>query len=577
MATEHHSRRIRILRENVSRRIAAGEVIDRPLSVVRELLDNSIDAQAKTIDLSIIDGGVGEIRVHDDGHGMSSADLALSVQPHATSKISTPEDLFRITTLGFRGEALSSIAACAKLEITSCEHGSSPGYRIAVHGGRLITSGDAASAPGTTVSVRDLFYTLPARRKFLDRTSTEAARCRRMFLEKALPFPRILFRYHADGELRATFPACESRLERVLSAHPDLFDRAILFSGSTQLDAVSAEAVVADPSFNRGDRRLVQIFVNNRRVDEYALVQAALHAYEPYLPGGRFPAAFVFLQIDPAEVDFNIHPAKREVRFHNPRTVHRAVVDAVADAAAGFAGRVAPLGRRVGRRPLGAPTDLTACELVDSAERRAAHRFEIDRYRDLSVRSKPSDDDIVADDGRFRYIGTLFSLFLVVEQNETLYLIDQHAAHERILYDAFRSSPGEVQRLLVPRRVVPAVDAAEETAALRERLARHGVSVDRRDDGAWYLTALPAGYRSVEHAIVEFIEEYGGTEAGFERSLFAWMACRAAVKDNDTLEDAAAIDLARQALALPEPRCPHGRPIWHRISRDDLNRFVGRT
>lgn len=564
------SRRIQHLREDVYRRIAAGEVIDRPLSVVRELLDNSLDAGATSINIDIRDGGVGSVRVQDDGAGMDLADLRLSVDAHTTSKIAELSDLNRVRSLGFRGEALASIGAVSKLAISSMtrERGASA-HKIVVHNGVTISFSETAIAPGTTVSVEDLFYSMPARRKFLSRPSTELSRCLQTCIEKSLAFPAVSFRIAADSRPHIVLPTCGSRLERAAAALYPQLKGTPLYAGEGARDGVMVESVVTDPSFHRGNRRLVQIFVNSRRVNDYSLIQAACYAYDPFLPGGRYPAIMVFIEIDPARIDFNVHPAKSEVRFRGDDEIRPAVIEAISQAASQFGTRISTssqsaMERRLDPRSVSEdatyrPTLPSLLDLSSSAEVPQFSNHESSRV------SIP----------KFRYIGQLFSLFLLVELDETLFLIDQHAAHERILFDLLRSTNHGAQNLLVPRRLSPAL-SNDLMRELAKKLTTIGIKIES-ESGRWYLRSLPSGYSNLENSVVEFVEEFRGSDENLDRTLFAMAACRNAVKSRDLLDDATAIHLAEQALSLREPRCPHGRPVWVEIRKESLFKMVGRT
>ncbi len=602
MDNTNTSRRVAVLRDDVAKKIAAGEVIDRPLSVVRELLDNSIDAAAASIEVEIRGGGIEEIRVVDNGSGMTAEDIDLCTAPHATSKIRTIDDLMSTRTLGFRGEALSSIASSARLEVTSATADSTVGHRLVVHGGKRVAFETCSRQTGTTVSVKDLFFAVPARRRFLKRPSSEANRCRAVVLEHALAHPEIEFRYSQDGEIRHVLTATEDRTVRAASLFPDHLDPAILHDASVESEGIGVQAIVTDPSFHRGDRRYIYIFVNGRRIEEFALLQAVTYGYQAFLPGGRYPAAFVTISVAPETIDFNIHPTKREVRFRDMRAVHQTVVAAVKEAASRFAGSsytpskadYVPGDRNVGSA--GAETSGASAGTLDLSEAREVPTTPSIRggfrriYESLTHSIVPEENihkgtgnttEYHAGTGRKNhqiiYHGQLFGLFLLAELDDELYIIDQHAAHERILYDAFASGSAESQRLVVPHEIDPDVSDSgflEETA---QKLARYGIEIEWSDDGVWAITALPSRYRGLEKIIVEFLESFNGTEENLERELFSTMSCRSAVKDGDPLDETTALQLAEQAFSLPEARCPHGRPLWHRITRAELFELVGRT
>ena len=318
------SRRISVLREEVSRKIAAGEVIDRPLSIVRELLDNALDAGSASVDVHLARGGLDLVRVVDDGAGMDRDDLSRCWLPHATSKIETEEDLLEVTSLGFRGEALSSMATASRLEIVSCPP-EGVAHRLVVRGGKQELLEPCQGRRGTVVDVSELFFNYPARKRFLRSPSAEAGLSRSVFLDRAAAFPGVAFRLFADGALRLSLPATD-HVQRISLCH-DL-DSRLLGTAEVRGEGFTVRLVAASPDGRRTDRRLVQAFVNNRRVQEFSLVQAVEFGFQGYLPGGYHPVAFVFVDIDPSLVDFNIHPAKKEVRFRTLPEVHRAVVSA---------------------------------------------------------------------------------------------------------------------------------------------------------------------------------------------------------------------------------------------------------
>ena len=322
------SPKIRLLQDQVARRIAAGEVIERPYSVIRELLDNAVDSAADAIRLDIDNGGLSSIRCSDNGIGMGMEDLKLCCLPHATSKITEVEDLSSLTTMGFRGEALASLAACSRLDILSRPKKASTAARLKVTGGKIISFGEDRGGEGTVVSVEDLFFSLPARKKFLKSPGSEGTLCRNAFLEKALPFPKIGFRYFSDGTMKTVLPPGNLK-DRIIHAYPRTLEANLIHLWQGQKEDLKYFLVASGPSLYRRDRRYVHIYVNRRRVNEYALIQAVEYAFREILPGGCFPYAFVFLTVPPSSVDFNIHPAKKEVRFRDLPGIHKLLVEAI--------------------------------------------------------------------------------------------------------------------------------------------------------------------------------------------------------------------------------------------------------
>ena len=552
------SRRISILREEVARKIAAGEVIDRPLSVVRELLDNSLDAGARSVDVHLEAGGIGRVRVVDDGAGMVEEDLALCWQPHATSKIEREDDLLAITSLGFRGEALSSMAVASRLEITSSVGGGAPGHRLVVRGGLQERLEPCEARPGTVAEVSELFFNYPARRRFLRSTSAEAALCRGVFVDRAIAFPDVAFRLYMDGTLRLTLPAA-SRVERIALCY-DL-DPRLLGEAAGKGVGCAVEVVAALPEARRRDRRLLQCFVNRRRVQEFPLLQALEYGYQGLVPGGWHPVAFAFLSINPELVDCNIHPTKKEVRLRNLPEAHRAVVEAVQSF--------------LGRRTAAAPAS-------ESASARGAPPLSLGRQAptDAPQETAAPLSPLAADAGAVgeRYLGQLYGVFLAFELPDRMVLLDQHAAHERIIYEEIVHHAPRTQELLFPVSFDVSEDEDRWLAGRIADLASVGIVARRVGRGAWEIGGLdpllgPLG----QGAIVEVVREALGDERRWRERLLATMACRLAIKEGDPVDGPAALRLLRAARRLPEPRCPHGRPIWHEIERERLFRLVDRT
>ncbi|MCL2481713.1 MAG: DNA mismatch repair endonuclease MutL, partial [Spirochaetaceae bacterium] len=314
---------IKILEKSVALKIAAGEVIDRPASVLRELLDNSIDAGSSEISVYIESAGIKEIRVIDNGAGMDEEDLKLSVIQHATSKIETAEDLFNIHTLGFRGEALSSIAASSRLEIITGQDNNSKGKMLKTDSSGEINITTSASRKGTTISVKDLFYAIPARKQFLKNPSSETNLCKNIFYEKAATRPDIIFKLYIDGVLIQML-GLGALKERIFECYNAAFrDKAFLYEiEETNYGRYSIKGVVADPAIYRKDRKFIHIYLNGRRIQDYSLIQAVTYGYSEFMPGGHFPSAFIFIENDPSLVDFNIHPAKKEARIKNIQQIH---------------------------------------------------------------------------------------------------------------------------------------------------------------------------------------------------------------------------------------------------------------
>ncbi len=564
---------VQVLPAEVSRRIAAGEVIEKPASVIRELLDNSLDAGARTIDVSWDAGGTREMRVHDDGHGMSRDDLSLCWKPHATSKIRTIEDLEKTRTLGFRGEALSSIAAVSELTIESS------GNRLHVREARMLSLEPAPPRPGTIVVVQDLFANLPARRRFLSRAQAEGTAIRSMVLEKALPVPHVRFTLTGSGGSQEVLPV-QSAAQRVAGVYGNSVPAQVLTELEGSGEGFSCRILAAHPEIIRRDRRLIQIFVNGRRVREYRMVQAVEYAYQDVQHGGVFPVAAVLLEVDPEQVDFNIHPAKQEVRLRNGAEIHHRIVRTVRDYLRAYAVRAATwhsvdLPERPDHWLSAPPSSTRPPGTKDSSMYRDPNPVGATSSGSTGTRESPSFQYQRRATPEIRFMGTAFGTFNIVEYQDRLYIIDQHAAHERLRYNRLQEDRIP-QPLLVPQEFEVTPDQDSRLQEHLQEYTRLGVILERLQDDLWQLKAIPAAYSQQIGSVIETVLELGGLEEQLDRTFLARIACTGAVKAGDYLDELSGLELARKVLELPEPRCPHGRPLWVELDRAELEKLIGR-
>ena len=556
---------IRVLSPETARLIAAGEVIDRPASALRELLDNAIDSGATEISARIEEGGIGLIRVSDDGSGMDLADLELALFPHATSKISSADDLLTARSLGFRGEALASMAAAAVVEIVSKDEGSPAAHRLVSRPLSARSMEACAGKRGTSVSLSGLFKDFPARRQFLKRPQAEAALCRQVFEDKAAAHPALGLRFESGtGGPQVLRPA--SRRDRVSALHPELpreLLHSVLFEGS----GFEGEVILAGPAYSRSDRRLMQAFVNRRRVQDWSLLGSLDYSFSGYLPGGLHPFAFLFLEIDPALADFNIHPAKKEVRFKDPDSPRRAMNTAVQ-------AFLRELARRDPAQALPDPSAELELEILPARPLSDVRGWEaFDQVRERAASGAGPELPPPPPSRDFRYLGPALGPFLVFEREGALWFLDQHAAHERLIFDELMQRDSQSQLLLVPE-LVEIEDEAEHARieAALPGLVEAGFVLEREGD-SWLVAASPPELSSAAAMAVRELARGGGDGRRAARAL---AACRSAIKDGDSLDRAAAEELIARSLELPEPRCPHGRPIWSRITREQLYRLVRR-
>lgn len=619
---------VRVLSAEVARKIAAGEVIDRPAAIVRELLDNAVDSGADDISMEIAGGGIERIRVADNGSGMSRDDLTHCARPHATSKITDAEDLLRLTTLGFRGEALASIAAVSRFSIMSGTYK----MRASITEDHIIeTIPPVQNGRGTIVQSEGLFENFPARRQFLKRASSETMLCRELFVEKALPRTDIAFRLTVDGALRADLPRGVSLADRFTAAlgikeSPALFSE-IKGAGSDW----KFRLIIGEPGVWRNDRKQLFVYVNGRRVQEYALMQAVEYGCQGFFPNGTHPVAALFVEMNPALVDFNIHPAKKEVRFKDSTELHHGVSSTVraffraygikaareheADTddmqialdgekpprpateqperfpapphSASFAAVQAAFDRRDMAEKAVAEPDRT--HTADTAPSRAASANHADfraRFFDYDRAPRRAEQALSAhttapektDADGITYIGNTLGTFILIEKDDTLYFIDQHAAHERMLFDRLMANGGEKQELLVPYTLTTATQEDDDyIASIRDVLRQAGFTADRRADGTWEITTIPVRWTGSEQDLRDALLERHTNPQDIIYRIAAMTACKAAVKDGFVLDKATSAQLAKDALALPDPHCPHGRPVWTTLTKEQLFARVRRT
>lgn len=639
-------RPVRQLSVDVARKIAAGEVIDRPAAIVRELLDNAVDSGADSINVEITGGGIEKIRISDNGSGMTEDDLKNCARPHCTSKIAESEDLLKLTTLGFRGEALASIAAVARLSISS----GTKRMRASITEDHLLeTIPPVQDGRGTIVMSEGLFENFPARRNFLKRPASETMMCREVFIEKSLPRPDISFRLTVDGAIRHDLPGGVSLCERFARAL-ELKENTNLFSeiknSGVESDGVSKwsySLVIGEPSIYRNDRKQIFIFVNGRRVQEYSLLQAIEYGCQGFFPNGTHPVAALFLQVEPKFVDFNIHPAKKEVRFKDISSVHHGVSSGVREYFKSYGIKSSferekeiqeeiakaekntlfqaivdnELAReekspsqsssyqidhtkpsyssRLAEYALGGSTQMNTdshgwgtdsknqSAVADSEVQTPFHSTGNIKFNQNASASElrfsiPDSSVSSRADPDFIYYGTIFGTFLMVQKSGVFYLIDQHAAHERILFNRLMAGGSETQELLVPYEIqTESKEDDEYLASIQQTLTTAGFKCEKAGKGKWIFTSIPARWHGSQKDLKDAIFEKHVSPQEIIYQIAAMTACKAAVKDGTILGPEAAENLAREALLLKDPHCPHGRPCWTTLTKEELFARVRRT
>ncbi|MCG3207781.1 MAG: DNA mismatch repair protein MutL [Anaerolineae bacterium] len=589
---------IHVLAPDVAAKIAAGEVVERPASVVKELVENAIDAGATAVRVEIAEGGKRLVRVMDDGGGIPAAEVPLAFARHATSKLSSVEDLSHVTTLGFRGEALASIAAVSQLTLVSRPAAQTTATRIRLEGGQQVSLGAAGSAAGTSISVENLFYNVPARLKFLKATATEAGHIHRIVSHYALAYPHIRFTLQTDN--RTTFHT---------SGSGDLFDAlAAVFSLETarQLIEVSNQETPVDgpavavagftgaTSLHRGGRDQIIFFVNKRWIQDRALNQAVVQAYHTFLPVGRFPVAVLNIELDPTEVDVNVHPTKAEVKFQSPRFIFKAVQKAVREAVVAASPVPGMGGHAPGSFGLHAGDSAPWPGTLGASRGHNFNQMGFEAQRTLPVANRPDNPDTAAEVWQMppteptkmppmRVVGQIQQMYIVAEGPDGLYLIDQHAAHERILYEKLAAQRAKAdvpqQRLLEPVLVELAPGHAAIVAAELDILTEVGFDIESFGGATYRIRGIPEmlGQADPAQALVDILVEMADGAIPLAKETHEKIAItvckRASIKGGQVLSPEEMKELVRQLERTTAPRtCPHGRPTMVHLSASQLAR-----
>jgi DNA mismatch repair protein MutL len=579
---------IRNLPELLVNQIAAGEVIERPASALKELMENSLDAGAQSVAVDLVDGGMRRIRVVDDGAGIERDDLPLAVARFATSKISSLEDLERAATLGFRGEALASIGAVSRLSISSRRAGERHAWRVACEAGALAPIEPAALAAGTTVDVEDLYFNTPARRKFLKSEATEGARCDEAFTRIALSRPGIAFAMSANGRRGSHLPPESLRARAARLVGEDFSVSAVEVAGESA--RVRLTGLVAPPGFTRANRDAQFLYVNGRFVRDKVVSHALREAYADVLHHDRHAAYVLFLDVDPALVDVNVHPAKSEVRFRDSGAVHQFVFHAVSR------GLAKPLENRgqtpvshLQERPFFPAGNRGLTPNLELAQ--PAAKYEAFFASAVMAQERAAQAPVTAT-GEAPTLGfalaQLHGVYILAQNSAGLVVVDMHAAHERIVYehlkDSLDTSSLASQPLLVPIPMTATVEEVEESAKSREALESLGFDVAAAGPRELVIRAVPALLADLDapgllRGVLSEMREFGASRVLVERrnELLSTMACHAAVRANRALTLAEMNALLREMEQTERAgSCNHGRPTWYQFGMSDLDRLFMR-
>jgi DNA mismatch repair protein MutL len=574
---------IRVLPEDVATQIAAGEVIERPASVVRELLDNCIDAGSDRILIEIAKGGKRLIKVRDNGFGMSRDDLLLCLERHATSKIKSTSDLFCIETFGFRGEALPSMASVSRMEITSRPKDQLAGYKVKIDGGKLKSVDETGSPAGTIVEVRDLFFNTPVRKRFLRAEKTETDHIVDVISKVALPFLHIDFRLDDGEKTLLSLPISENDLNRLAI----LMGRNVAGSMeylNQQLDALKIKAYLASPdlSRSRGDR--IFVYVNHRSVRDRLITRAVIEGYGQRLMKGRYPQAAIFIEMPPALVDINVHPTKQEIRFRDGRYVYQSIVSAIEGI---WGEQFHPIPNVASNRR---PTEFGEIRKAQIPEWRVeepegVYSGSVDKSSDYSknlfqgqylVRQSP------------QIIGQLRDTYILCQSDEGLLLVDQHAAHERIVYEslkkAYQSMKIEGQAFLIPHRLEFSLNEGRVIEEKTHQLKQLGVELEHFGGSTFLLRSVPtllvdAEWEGFLLDLVPVLEEEEdlSNDKAMDKFLTV-MACHGAIRAGKRLSQQEMISLISQLQKMDLPtNCPHGRPIFRQFSYYEIEKMFKRV
>jgi len=550
------------LEETLVSKIAAGEVVERPASVVKEIIENSIDAGAKKISIEVKDGGKKYIRVSDDGCGMSPEDAKLSIERHSTSKIRNVDDLFAIRTLGFRGEALPSIASISKFELITSD-GHAHGTKIKVEGGKVKSQESAGCPVGTSVTVEELFFNTPARLKFQKGKSTELSNIIDVTSKFILSNPQISFKLKSDGKEILSSIGSGNLLEAIASIYGTDMAKAML-----EVKDAKIHGYITQPVITKSDRYGESFFVNGRFVRNALLSRALEESYRTLIPNGKYPIAVVSIDIDPAEVDVNVHPTKREVKFTRPDVVMRAITSAASKA-------LSEVGADTGSSSFTgsgyAPTGEWKPEMIQI-------------FGESSGQYQGSPWPSTTDE----HTGKLLQInltYIISAKGDDLIIIDQHAAHERIMYEKIKNKViSGTQNLLVPKTLEIEPKEFALISDNLEEISQMGFDLEIFGKNTIMVRGIPAAFKvqNIDTAVNEILSELSSSfkiKSIEERREAVWkmMACKSAVKAGDKLSYIEMDGLIKELFAISNPTtCPHGRPTLVKISKADMEKMFRR-
>jgi DNA mismatch repair protein MutL len=585
--------RIKLLPDSVKKKIAAGEVVEGPFSVVKEIVENSIDAGASRIDVQVSDGGLKKIFVRDDGRGMYRDDISLAVMEHATSKIQDIHDIERISSYGFRGEALSSISSVSRLTILSRRADEETGGRLTGADGSIEVS-DFAGPTGTTVIVENLFYNVPARKKFLKSVRTELRLIREVLLKIAIPHPEIAFTLDVDDSRQITLNQTEKIEQRI----GQIYGGSImndLYREMLQDLKVAVSGFLSRPHFLKSSRTMQILYVNGRPVEYRYLGFLLSKAYEAVAGKGKYPAGIIFIDIDPHLVDVNIHPAKKEVKLFDSYYINRLIL-ALAEKAINREHRVesrlftpgeARVTEGTAHHTDSGDSFRDARKLFDSPGRHMRTSAGIHVPDDISsstfVKDMAELYHDIEESKEIKIIGMAFETYIILEKSNCMYFIDFHAAHERIIFDSLmeKGSAFESQRLAFPRVLELSLEDHRLVRENIDKFSEIGFDIEDFSDNSIKITAVPevAGRADSVDLIMDFLESIRGEyeTSNVAEKMAATVACHAAKRAGDRLAQGDMEKLVSEIFSTDRQlRCPHGRPFVFKMEKEDIERMFKR-
>ncbi len=561
---------IKVLSEETINQIAAGEVIERPASVVKELVENSLDAGANEIDVEVEDGGKKKIKVKDNGKGMTREEVRLAFKKHATSKIEDIEDLNDLNSLGFRGEALPSIASVAKTTALTKPEDQVEGTRIVIHGGELIEVEEEGCATGTSIVVEELFYNTPARKKYLKKTNTELAHVSEVITRNAITNPEVQFSLKHEGRELTFVPKSGSMLENIKAIYGKEIAKKMVEVEYDE-DGLVVEGYVSRPEINRSNRRHMFTYVNSRYVNNNILKRGVVDGYSTLLKKGRYPLAFLNIEIEQEKIDVNVHPTKTKIRFLEDEKVQEKIAEAV-------------------------KSTLLEEDLVPSiSEKKEKSKVEKSKKEEDKIdTSKQSrlemDEETEVQESKLSHmtvIGTIKDTYVVVETPSGMAVVDQHAAHERINYEDLKDKVDDKidsQKLVSPKTIELQPKEAAVLRANEELMDKLGFDLDHFGKTTFRIRGVPVIFDEIQekeilHSVLDELMDKKGTSLEERREeMVKYMACHSSVTSGDKLSPTKAKDLLEDLGRTENPfTCPHGRPTVVSFTEKEIKKWFKRT